>query len=101
MLYLGGNQLSEGIPAQLGNLTNLQVLSLFDNQLSGSIPTSLGDLPQLQFLDLWGNQLSGAIPNRLRLLTNLWGALSGGQPTERGDPSQSGQPHPPTGALFG
>ena len=66
VLYLEGNQLSGSIPAALGNLTNLERLSLGGNQLSGSIPAALGNLTNLQYLSLEGNQLSGCIPAALR-----------------------------------
>ena len=59
-LYLGGNQLSGGIPPELGNLANLTKLNLSGNQLSGEIPPELGNLANLQELYLHGNQLNGA-----------------------------------------
>jgi len=70
-LYLWSNQLSGSIPAELGNLTNLQGLSLDDNQFSGSIPVELGNLTNLYYLYLRNNQLSGSIPVELGNLTNL------------------------------
>ena len=54
-LYLGRNQLSGGIPAAIGNLPNMIWLSLPDNQLSGEIPAELGNIPTL-VLD--GNRLT-------------------------------------------
>ena len=70
-LYLYNNQLSGSIPPQLGNLTNLQRLDLFNNQLSSSIPPELSNLASLRWLDLTTNQLSGSIPSQLCNLTNL------------------------------
>ena len=58
-LSLSNNQLTS-IPAQIGNLTNLQYLILNDNQLTG-IPPEIGDLTNLQYLTLNNNQLSGDI----------------------------------------
>ena len=40
------------IPAELGDLTNLQSLDLNNNQLTGPIPGWLGDLSNLTFLGL-------------------------------------------------
>ena len=70
------NQLTGGIPAELGDLTNLEELSLNENQLTGEIPgvggscrstktrtggipAELGDLTNLEELSLNENQLTG------------------------------------------
>jgi len=68
-LYL--NQLTGGIPPEIGNLTNLERLYLFDNQLSDSIPAAIGNLTNLQQLELSGNPFSGSIPPEIGNLTNL------------------------------
>ena len=70
-LFLDNNQLSGEIPAELGSLTSLQSLWLNGNQLSGEIPAELGSLTSLQYLFLWGNELSGEIPAELGSLTSL------------------------------
>ena len=70
-LYLWQNNLSGAIPAELGDLTNLQNLFLEDNNLSGEIPAELGDLASLQSLYLAQNGLSGAIPAELGDLASL------------------------------
>ena len=81
-LDLYSNQLTGEIPAELGSLTNLEVLALFDNQLTGEIPAELGNLANLQTLFLEGNQLTGEIPAELGSLTNLeWLHLSSNQLT--------------------
>ena len=90
-LYLDDNRLSGAIPAELGDLTSLQQLYLDGNDLSGAIPAELGDLTNLQRLYLHENRLSGAIPAELGDLTNLWflylddNRLSGAIPAELGD----------------
>ena len=63
-LELHGNQLSGSIPAELGNLSDLEWLDLNSNQLSGSIPAELGNL-NAWFLFLSNNRLSGGIPAEL------------------------------------
>ena len=80
-LALTNNQLSGGIPAELGDLANLTQLFLHNNQLTGEIPA--------EFLSY--NQLTGEIPAELGSLTNLKGLnlnnnqLTGGIPAELGD----------------
>ena len=46
------NQLTGGIPAELGNLSNLTGLVLATNQLTGEIPADLGNLSNLTGLTL-------------------------------------------------
>ena len=65
------NQLSGTIPSILGNLANLESLSLEGNQLSGTIPSALGNLAFLEGLYLYDNQLSGTIPSTLGNLDHL------------------------------
>ena len=70
-LNLEGNQLSGEIPPGLGNLANLEVLSVWSNRLSGQIPPELGNLSRLNTLYLWDNRLGGDIPPELGNLANL------------------------------
>ena len=90
-LRLVANGLSGEIPAELGNLSNLQILSFSRNTLSGEIPAELGDLANLQILSLSANGLSGEIPPELGDLANLeWlylhrNKLNGEIPAELGD----------------
>ena len=88
------NQLNGTIPAELGDLSKLEILDLAVNQLSGTIPAELGDLGELAELYLEKNQLSGAIPAELGDLSKLWNlslfenSLSGAIPAELGDLSE-------------
>ncbi len=70
-LRLKANQLSEEIPAVLGNLTTLEELDLSNNSLSGAIPTELSGLTSLDVLILTGNQLSGEIPSDVITMSGL------------------------------
>ncbi|KAI9178989.1 hypothetical protein H9P43_005651 [Blastocladiella emersonii ATCC 22665] len=82
MNNLAGRNLTGTIPKELGQLTELEVLELYDNKLSGPIPAELGELSQLQSLDLQSNKLTGLIPRelgKLRKLTSL--VLDGNQLT--------------------
>ena len=81
-LSLTRNQVVGTIPPELGRLTNLRILALGGNQLTGPVPTWLGDLTGMQELYLWGNQLTGPIPSQLGDLTSLQRlSLSGNQLT--------------------
>ena len=70
-LNLNNNELSGEIPAELGSLSNLEVLYLKKNALSGEIPAELGSLSNLEWLYLDSNALSGEIPPELGSLSNL------------------------------
>ena len=70
-LNLNLNDLSGEIPAELGSLSNLEILNLSGNELSGEIPAGLGSLSNLTKLSLLGNDLSGEIPAELGSLSNL------------------------------
>ena len=93
-LALGDNQLTGPIPPGLGNLSNLRVLALNKNELAGPIPAELGQLSQLQWLDLGDSQLTGPIPPELGQLSQLqWldlgdSQLMGPIPAELGQLSQ-------------
>ncbi len=59
------------IPPELGNLTNLQTLSLAVNRIAGEIPKELGNLSTISSINLSGNKLIGSIPFELSNLSNL------------------------------
>ena len=90
VLDIGGNALSGEIPAELGSLSNLTGLYLYFNALSGAIPAELGSLSNLTHLHLHDNGLSGEIPPELGSLSNLThlyldsNGLSGEIPPELG-----------------
>ena len=70
-LTLARHELTGVIPAELGNLSELTDLRLLGNDLTGGIPPELGNLSNLTRLDLNGNPLGGSIPVELGKLTNL------------------------------
>ena len=90
-LVLGSNELTGPIPAELGDLTNLSSLHLGFNELTGPIPAELGDLINLEYLVLGSNELTGPIPAELGDLINLEylvlgsNELTGPIPAELGD----------------
>ena len=58
-LFLLGNNLSGTLPAEVGNLGNLEYLFLENNALSGDIPAELSNLANLKTLRLQNNSLTG------------------------------------------
>ncbi|KAL3515799.1 hypothetical protein ACH5RR_022701 [Cinchona calisaya] len=54
--------LSGQLPADIGSLSELQILSLNSNKFIGEIPSSIGTLPKLLWLDIGENRLTGRIP---------------------------------------
>ena len=94
LLSLHSNQLTGPLPTGIGNLSSLQRLLLQDNQLTGSIPTEIGNLRSLQRLDLTNNQLTGSIPTEIGNLTQLQNLelannqLTGSIPVEIGNLTQ-------------
>ncbi|RYR14545.1 hypothetical protein Ahy_B04g071144 [Arachis hypogaea] len=70
-LAFGGNQISEQIPTELGNLVNLISLTMENNHLTESIPTSFGNFQKLQYLDMNSNKFSGEIPAIIGNLSQL------------------------------
>ena len=69
-LELSGNLFSGPVPSELGRLVKLQGLILNDNRLSGPIPAELGMLVELMWLQIAGNQLTGCVPERWSRIPN-------------------------------
>ena len=90
-LDLAFNDLTGSIPAELGNLVQLESLHLRENGLTGSIPVELGSLVNLTWLSLGSNDLTGSIPAELGNLARLmhlsfqFNSLSGPIPVELGN----------------
>lgn len=64
-LEISFSTVSAELPAELGNLEQLEQLICIDNSLFGEIPAELGNLKKLRYLDLSGNCLSGEVPESL------------------------------------
>ncbi|CAK9218046.1 unnamed protein product [Sphagnum troendelagicum] len=70
-LELIGLGLRGHLSGAIGNLTNLQILTITGNPgLTGNLPPEIGSLTNLTVLDLHDNGFTGVIPN-LAQLTNL------------------------------
>jgi len=59
------------IPLEIGNMSNLILLSLWDNDLNGSIPGANNGLHKLQVLDLNYNGLQGSMIDELCEIRSL------------------------------
>ncbi|XP_076934081.1 protein NSP-INTERACTING KINASE 3-like isoform X2 [Bidens hawaiensis] len=70
-LGMPGQNISGTLSPAIGNLTNLQSITLQNNAFSGPIPGTIGKLWNLQTLDLSGNKFSGELPSSLGALKNL------------------------------
>lgn len=70
-LYLNSLGLTGIFPTQLGNLTGLVQMHLYENRLTGALPTQLGNLTELTALFLYDNRLGGSLPTQLSNLSKL------------------------------
>ena len=68
-INLSNNQL-QSLPAEIGNLRNLQILGLYNNQLQ-SLPAEIGNLINLQELYLNNNQLQSLTIDFLKIKNTL------------------------------
>ena len=78
-LALGGNNLTDSLPSQIGDLTSLGILQLYNNKLTGPIPAEIGKLVNLEILFLEDNEFSGRLPSELGQLTSAGMVLDQGQ----------------------
>ena len=66
-----GQEVAQGIPAWLGDMTELRVIDLSDNSVAGTLPPELGKLSNLQVLKLSKNNIQGPVPEEWGALHNL------------------------------
>lgn len=83
-LYLYNCSFNGPLPSELGLLTNLEILDVFENELTGTMPTQIGLMTSLKRLRVRDNQLHGSIPSELGLLTNAFGMLFSRNPRMTG-----------------
>ncbi|KAF8026372.1 hypothetical protein BT93_F2995 [Corymbia citriodora subsp. variegata] len=82
-LDLTGFSLKGLLAPELGKLSQLRSLILYQNHFYGAIPEEIGDLTMLELLDLRGNNLTGTIPADISKMVSLRFLLLGGNKLER------------------
>ncbi|XP_030534492.2 probable LRR receptor-like serine/threonine-protein kinase At3g47570 [Rhodamnia argentea] len=88
ILDISGNMFSGEIQSTLGSCDGLSILKMKDNHFQGSIPQSLSSLRSIEELDLSNNNLSGEIPkfleafHFLEILNLSYNNFEGMLPTE-------------------
>ncbi len=70
-LNVYNNYLAGGLPAEIGNLKKLWNLGITRSNLQGPIPKEIQHLTELQNLNLSSNMISGILPPEIGLLVNL------------------------------
>lgn len=70
-LRLPGRSLEGVIPAEIGNLSRLEVLDLSGNNIRGEIPVEIGELIRLKELNLSDNKFDGELPLSVKNLIEL------------------------------
>ncbi|CAB9511088.1 Leucine Rich Repeat [Seminavis robusta] len=71
MDYSHSNFQGSSIPAQLGQMTQLEELYLNNARLAGKLPTNLQTMASLDTLELNNNQFTGTIPGQWNAMTTL------------------------------
>ena len=89
-LQMSGSLLSSEIPESIGDLIQLEVLSLGQTKITGSIPTSISKLTNLWFLDLEILKLKGNLSfiynlTKLKYLHLLSNEIAGEIPEDIGE----------------
>lgn len=67
----GNNDLTGEFVAEIGSITQLEVIWIYNNGLTGNIPDEIENLTGLLALDLVGNEMSGALPTNVVSIEGL------------------------------
>ena len=67
----GSSQLSGILPTQLGSISSLKLLDVFNTRISGTLPTELAQLTDLEQILTAGSLLTGVVPPAVCDLPNL------------------------------
>ena len=67
----GNNMVTGTIPTEVGQLHDLEILSMVDCNVTGTLPTQLSKLEILRSLDVSGTRISGTVPVEYGKLSRL------------------------------
>ena len=81
----------DGIPTEIGLMTNLEALNLLGLNITGTIPTEIGRLSLLQEFASVNNKMTGTFPTELGLATSLRILALSGNELEGTIPSELGR----------
>ena len=70
-IFITGNGLEGSIPSEIGRLSALEHISLYNNTISGQLPERMKELTNLQFVAIESNELSGSLPSWINQWTNV------------------------------
>lgn len=90
-LFMPFNNMNGDLPPELGNLTQLAGVTLYDNNLTGNIPPGWGNATDMYSIYLYSNELSGPIPPELGNLTKLHDLFLGGNHLTGNIPAELGK----------
>ncbi len=69
--FRAGSNILTSLPSELGRLTFMDTLSLFENEIKGTIPSEISRIRRLILLDLSDNAFTGTIPSQLGNLYDM------------------------------
>ncbi|XP_044367130.1 receptor kinase-like protein Xa21 [Triticum aestivum] len=70
-LDLSNNNLSGGMPDEVGSLLHLKKINMSNNRLTGNIPSTLGQCVDLEYLQMQNNLFAGRIPQTFANLVSI------------------------------
>jgi hypothetical protein len=71
LLFLWQTSMIGNLPETIGSLTRLKIFSVALNELTGTLPNSIGNWMDLTELDVHSNKLYGTIPQSISSWTNI------------------------------
>lgn len=70
-LIFRNRNLNGALPAEIGNLDKLKVISFIQENITGTIPDTIGQLENLEYISFFITEIEGNIPSSISQLINL------------------------------